>query len=84
MNSVLSIAPINEGTEGAVEIADSSGGDSDGAMSMDDAQALCKEMDEAKKNKDYDASDAIRKQILDAGYEVQQSKEGSSIKGKLA
>jgi cysteinyl-tRNA synthetase len=55
-----------------------------GYISIEEAQALCKQMDEAKKNKDYDTSDAIRKQILDAGYEVQQSPEGSSIKGKLA
>jgi cysteinyl-tRNA synthetase len=67
MNSVLSIAPINEGIDGAVEVASVGGGD----ISIEEAQALCKQMDEAKKNKDYDTSDAIRKQILDAGYEVQ-------------
>ena len=83
MNSVLSIAPINEGTEGAVEIACGDSGSGGGTIALEEAQALCVKMDQAKKDKDYEASDAIRAQILEAGYEVQQGKDGTSIKGRL-
>ena len=65
INSVLEVAPINEGIEG---------GDTqpffqleEGAMTEDEANALCKTMDALKKEKDYDASDAIRAQLNDAG-----------------
>lgn len=81
MNSVLSIAPINEGTEGA--ICENSDGDDDGGMTPDQANDLCKQMDAAKAAKDYKTSDEIRKTILDAGYEVQQTAEGSTIKKPL-
>ena len=81
---MLSIAPINEGTEGAVGVADDDSGAGGGTISLEEAQALCVKMDQAKKDKDYEASDAIRAQILEAGYEVQQGKDGTSIKGRLA
>ena len=83
MNSVLSIAPINEGTEGAVEIAADEGAAGDGSMSMEEAQRKCQEIDAAKKEKDYGKADTLRAELLEAGYEVQQSKEGTSIKGRL-
>jgi cysteinyl-tRNA synthetase len=82
MNSVLSIAPLNEGTEDAVDessfVSDDAGG-----MTIEEADAKCELMDAAKKEKNYEASDAIRKEILDAGYEVQQTPEGSKIKRNL-
>lgn len=81
MNSVLSIAPLNEGIADAVDESDYE--DSD-AMTYDDASELCKQMDAAKKEKDYSKSDLIRKQILEAGFEVQQTPEGSMIKKTLA
>ena len=81
MNSVLSIAPINEGIPGAVneeDFQDASG------MTVEQAQELCRAMDTAKKAKDYAASDKIRQQILQAGFEVQQTADGSTIKKQLA
>ncbi len=80
MNSVLSIAPINEGIPRAVnedDFQDASG------MTVEQAQELCRAMDAAKKAKDYAASDEIRKQILEAGFEVQQTADGSTIKKQL-
>ena len=77
INSVLSIAPINEGADELLDEADDSG------MTIEEAHELCKQMDVAKQNKDYDTSDAIRKKITDAGYEVQQSADGSTIKKQL-
>ncbi len=80
MNSVLSIAPINEGIEGAIEeVAQSE----DGGMTVEEALKRCREMDAAKKNKDYETSDLIRKELLEAGFEVQQTSEGSTIKQQL-
>ena len=82
MNSVLSIAPLNEGTEDAVDES-SFVSDDTGGMTIEEADAKCELMDAAKKEKNYEASDAIRKEILDAGYEVQQTPEGSKIKRNL-
>ena len=80
MNSVLSVAPINEGIEGAIEEVVS---DSD-AAAFEQAQQWASEMDAARKAKDWATSDALRDQIHAAGFEVQQGKEGSTIKKKLA
>ena len=80
INSVLQVAPINEGIEG---------GDTqpffqetEGAMTEAEANARCKEMDEAKKDKDYAKSDEIRNELNEAGFEVMQSPEGSKVKRK--
>jgi len=74
MNSVLSIAPINEGTEGAVEEAPL-GPDSD---ALEQAQQWAREMDAARKEKDWAKSDALRDKIQEAGFEVQQGGDGGS------
>ena len=44
-----------------------------------EVEKMCSEMNEAKERKDYDTSDALRKQIEEAGYQVMQSKEGATI-----
>ncbi len=79
MNSVLSIAPINEGAVGAEGVADS--GDD---PTLEQAEKWCKEMDKARSVKDFATSDALRKKIEDLGFEVQQTKEGAVIKKQLA
>ena len=80
MNSVLSIAPINEGIENAVEETQS---DSDSAA-YEQAQQWAREMDAARQDKDWAASDALRDKIHEAGFEVQQGEDGSTIKRKLS
>ncbi len=82
MNSVLSVAPIGEGLAGVVD--EPFFVEEEGAMTVDEALGLCTEMDAAKAAKDYAKSDAIRKQLNEAGFEVQQSAEGSTIKKKVA
>ena len=52
-------------------------------ITFEQAEELCKEMNAAREAKDYDRSDAIRKQILDAGYKVNQSKDGATIQKQL-
>lgn len=81
INSVLSIAPINEGIENPIDESEFAVAE---RMTVDDAVKLCQEMDAAKKAKDYARSDEIRQQLIEAGFEVQQSKEGSTIKKQLA
>ncbi len=79
MNSVLSVAPINEGIDDAVEEVES---DSDAAAFAEAEQCLV-EMDAARQNKDWPTSDAKRDRIHELGYEVQQTPDGSSIKKRL-
>jgi len=81
INSVLSVAPINEGIENAID--ESEYADED-AMTIEQALELCQQMDAAKKSKDYATSDSIRAKIIEAGFEVQQTATGSTIKKQLA
>ncbi len=80
MNAVLSIAPINEGIENAFQEVESA---SDSAA-FEQAQQWANEMDQARADKDWAASDALRDKIQEAGFEVQQSPEGSKIKRDLS
>jgi cysteinyl-tRNA synthetase len=49
-----------------------------------DIDALCKALDEARANKDYGSADQLRKQMTEAGYDVQTTKEGTKAVKKLA
>jgi len=77
MNSVLQVAPMNEDVEGALAAADDSSGNDE------EAEQLRIAMVEARKGKDYAASDDFRAQLLDAGYEVEISKDDVTIHKKL-
>lgn len=60
---------------------------SDAAASGDDASdadALAKQLDEARAAKDYAKADELRKAIQDAGYEVMTTKDGTKVQRKLA
>ncbi len=77
INSVLSVAPINEGTAGAGTLA--------GANSIDaELERLCKEMDAARGAKDFKRSDEIRNQIREMGFETRQTPQGTVIKRELS
>ena len=80
MNSVLSIAPLNEGIANAIEevVSESE------AANEEQAQKWADEMDLARKDKDWAKSDEYRDKIHEAGFEVQQTPEGSVIKKKLS
>lgn len=79
MNSVLSVAPINEGIEDAIEELVS---ESDNEA-LKEALQLAKEMDVARSNKDWAKSDECRDKIQAMGFEVQQGPDGSTIKKKI-
>jgi cysteinyl-tRNA synthetase len=81
INSVLSVAPINEGIANAIDEAEYTDED---AMTVEQAMELCRQMDAAKKSRDYSTSDSIRAKIIEAGFEVQQTPDGSTIKKQLA
>ncbi|MCH2179282.1 MAG: cysteine--tRNA ligase [Mariniblastus sp.] len=66
VNSVLGITDITE---------ESAGGD----PIFDQVQQWGEEMKEARSRKDWDASDAARQKIIDAGYEVQMVKDGGVV-----
>jgi cysteinyl-tRNA synthetase len=44
---------------------------------------LCEQLDTARADKDYDAADGIRQKILDAGFDVKTTKEGTVATRKL-
>ncbi len=57
----------------------------DPASSGDDsAEGLCRQLDEARKAKDFDTADAIRQQLIDAGYDVKTTKDGTVASKRLA
>ena len=76
INSVLSVAPINEGTETESD-------DSDADDLEREVLRLCKELDDARASKDYGAADEIRSKIRDHGFEVRTTNEGTTIQKKL-
>ena len=49
-----------------------------------DVEARCRELDEARRRKDFDTADRIRAELQDAGYEVKTTPEGTVASKKLA
>ena len=66
VNSVLGIVDEEVGEAGADPV-------------FEQVQQWGDEMKDARSRKDWDASDAARQKILDAGYEVQLVKDGSVV-----
>lgn len=79
INSVLGVAPIGEG----MPAASSAGVSAPADRALEQAQQWCHELDEARANKDYDKADAIRNQIIEAGFEVRTTKQGTVIQKQL-
>ena len=74
INSVLCIAPLDSASTGAIQVS--------GEQSVIDA--LCRQLDEARKNKDFKAADALRGQIQSKGYDVKTSPNGTVAEKRLA
>lgn len=79
INSVLSVAPINEGIDADLLPTSDADGDLDAQL-----EQMCKQMDEARANKDWPTADAIREKIRDMGFETRQTPEGTVIQKELA
>ena len=69
INSVLGIADVNS---------------SESSDETDIGEALCKQIDEARTSKDYDTADRLRQELIDAGYEVRTTPEGTAAIKQLA
>ena len=69
INSVLGIADVNS---------------SESSDETDIGEAICKQIDEARASKDYDTADRLRQELIDAGYEVRTTPEGTVAVKKLA
>ena len=50
----------------------------------DDADAKCRAIDSARADKDFNTADRLRQELLDAGYDVQTTKDGTTARKKLA
>ena len=50
---------------------------------MAQAEKLCKDLDAARADKDYDKADSIRTEIRELGFEVRTTKEGTVIQKEL-
>ncbi|QQE12164.1 cysteine--tRNA ligase [Planctomycetota bacterium] len=51
---------------------------------VNESEALCKQLDEARANKDYATADKVRDQLNEMGYDVKTTKEGTIATKRLA
>lgn len=72
INSVLGIENVEQDS-----------GNGEGGLTLEQAEALCQEMNAAREAKNWQRSDEIRDQLLDAGYKVNQSRDGATIQKQL-
>ena len=80
INQVLAVAPLETQTGADDAAAESSGeGDRDETVA-----GWCRELDAARADKDYESADRLRDQIIEAGYDVSTSPEGTMAKKRLA
>lgn len=73
VNEVLGVAPLTPTVEAAV-----------GGMEADEIRELCRQLDDARKRRDFAAADGIRGQIQKRGYDVKTSPAGTVAEKRLA
>jgi cysteinyl-tRNA synthetase len=78
VNEVLAVAPLEAGTGGGA------GGSPDAGGEEEAVAGWCRELDAARADKDYEAADRLRDRIIEAGYDVSTSPEGTIAKKRLA
>ena len=69
IDSVLGIADLSDASE---------------SLDKDNSAVLCKQIDEARAAKNYDVADRLRQELIDAGFEVRSTPEGTVAVKKLA
>lgn len=77
INRVLNVAPLGEGLPDCPEQFYGEFDEADQAYQS--ALELCREIDAARSAKDFGKADQIRSQLIDAGYDVKTTKEGTTI-----
>ena len=45
---------------------------------------ICRKIDEARAKKDFATADRLRQELIDAGYQVKTTKEGTTVQQQLA
>ena len=78
INQVLAVAPLESHDAAAGENSSTAGGEEEAVSGW------CRELDAARADKDYEAADRLRDQIIEAGYDVSTSPEGTTAKKRLA
>ncbi len=78
IDSVLGILGLCPTGAQTAEEGDEAGGGGD-----DEIQELCRQIDAARAGKDWAKADELRAQLQDAGYDVQNSPEGTVARKKL-
>lgn len=84
MDRVLGVLPRGVEDENfGIDFA-SLGAGSGGSAIDENATEICKAIDDARKRKDFQVADALRKALIEAGYDVSTGKEGTVARKKLA
>ena len=76
INHVLAVAPMVDPRDEPIEDAETAGGEADAGQA--EADRLCGELDAARAAKDFARADEIRARLVDAGWKVQTTAEGST------
>jgi cysteinyl-tRNA synthetase len=79
INSVLNVAPVLDNQGQAVDTLEVT--ETNGSV---DPAALCQRLDDARQAKNYDTADALRQELMDVGFEVRTTPEGTTAHRKLA
>ena len=79
INSVLNVAPVVDNQGQAVDTLTVE--EMNGSI---DPVEWCRRLDDARQAKDYDTADALRQELMEAGYEVRTAPEGTVAQRKLA
>ncbi|GIW95662.1 MAG: cysteine--tRNA ligase [Pirellulaceae bacterium] len=77
INRVLGVAPL-EPTSFATPVLEF------GIVRDPQVLEICRQIDEARAAKDYARADQLRQQLLDAGYQVQTTRDGTVVQQQLA
>ena len=77
INKVLGVSPL-EPTTFAQNVH------SFGIVEDASVKDTCKKIDDARTRKDYAAADQLRQQLIDAGYQVQTTRDGTFVQQQLA
>jgi cysteinyl-tRNA synthetase len=73
IDQVLGLAPAAESAVAAAA-----------APATLDVEGLCRRLDAARAARDFEAADALRKELLEAGYEVRSTPAGTTAQRRLA
>jgi cysteinyl-tRNA synthetase len=64
-------------------IEDTVGPSDEEEATLELAEQWCREMNEARSRKDWPTADSLRQRIIDAGYKVNQTRDGATIQKQL-